>query len=114
MALIMLADLSENQRERLTSTLYLRNRTIENYQHEEIRQLFMELSCAPRNSWENPTLVVNRTSRSFCIIEEGYLENQYGYEAEDDETGDSGFLQAFDNAFWTFDDEAEAWAVRRF
>ena len=42
------------------------------------------------------------------------LENQYGYWAEDDETGESGFLQAFDNAFWTFDDEAEAWAVRRF
>ena len=116
MALItlVLADLSENQRERLTSTLNLRNRTIDNYQYEEIRQLFMELFCAPRNSWENPTLVVNRGSRSFCVFEEGYLADDFGYWAEDDETGEQGFLLALSNVFWTFDDEAEAWAVRRF
>ena len=73
MALItlVLAGLSENQRERLTSTLNLRNRSIDNYQYEEIRQLFMELFCAPRNSWENPTLAVNRGPRSFCVFEEG-------------------------------------------
>ena len=111
---LVLADLSENQRERLTSTLNLRSRNVENYTYEEIRSLFMDLFCVPRNSWENPTLVHRTTSRSFCILEEGYLDNQYGYWAEDDDTGESGFLHAFDNVFWTYEDEAEAWAVRRF
>ena len=76
--------------------------------------MFMELFCAPRNSWENATLVVNRGSRSFCVFEEGYLDQKYGYWAEDDETGEQGFLQALSNVFWTFDDEAEARAARRF
>jgi hypothetical protein len=53
---IVLADLNEQQRERLTSTLALRNLKLQNYTWLEVRNSFMELFCAPRSSLENPNI----------------------------------------------------------
>ena len=52
-------------------------------------------------------------------MEYGDCEGETGYWVEDDETGDCGFLpenipHESDDAFYVFDDEEEAWTVRRF
>ena len=94
MALIMvvLADLSEQQRERMTSTMTMRNIHVENYQYQDVREVFTELFCAPRNSWENPSLRSGRTQgRSFCILEDGEMDGTYGYWVEDDDSGETRF-----------------------
>ena len=53
---IVLADLSEPQRERLTSTLTLRGYTVQMYTFEVVREVFLELFCMPKSSLENPSL----------------------------------------------------------
>ena len=48
------ADLSEQQRERLTSHMTLRNITVQQYTFDGVREAFIELFCAPKSSIENP------------------------------------------------------------
>ena len=98
---IVLADLSENQRERLTSTLTLRGYDVQTYSFEIVRDLFMELFCAPKSSLDNPNLRTSGGNRAFCVLEQGELCDEYGYWAEDEETGEVGFLQEMEDVLWS-------------
>ena len=51
-----LADLNENQRERMTSALTLRGLDIQQYTFEIVRAILIELFCAPKSSLDNPSL----------------------------------------------------------
>ena len=116
MALVMVvqADLTEQQRERMTSTMVTQGVHVENYTYQGIRQVFTELFCAPKNSWENPSLRGGRTQgRSFCILGDGELDGAYGYWVEDDDSGEQGFLPEVEDVFWTFDEETYAWVSRK-
>ena len=116
MALVMVvqADLAEQQRERMTSTMVTQGVHVENYTYQGIRQVFTELFCAPTNSWENPSPRGGRTQgRSFCILGDGEMDGACGYWAEDGDSGDQGFLPEVEDVFWTFDEETYAWVSRK-
>ena len=84
------SDLDEAQRERLTSSLSLRNITVTAYSLNTIQSVFVELFGTPKSSMENPSLRVRgsggNASRTF--IAENYPEDEYGPWAIDDSTGE--------------------------
>ena len=111
---IVLADLSEPQRERLTSTLTLRGYTVQMYTFEVVREVFLELFCMPKSSLDNPSLRTGGGQRAFCILDQGEVAGEYGYWAEDDETGEEGFLPEMEDVFWTFQDDNWTWSPSYF
>ena len=112
--LTVLADLAESQRERVTSTLALRGRRIQEYTLAEVREIFIELFCAPKPSLADPSLrPAGPRERSFCVLDQGELDGQSGqsgYRVEDDDAQEVGFQPEFEDVFWTFDDASMAWA----
>jgi hypothetical protein len=92
----------------------LRGQRIETYTYDLVREVFVELFCAPRSSLENPNLRAGTQGRSFCIMEDGEMDGVAGYWVEDDESGEVGFLPEMEDVFWTFDDDANAWLSRHF
>ena len=110
-----LADLNEQQRERLTSMLSIRGIGIQQYTFEICRTSFIELFCAPRSSLDNPNYRASGSSgKSFTILDQGTLENEHGFWAEDDETLEEGFLVETEDIFWVFDEENSLWIAKRF
>ena len=63
------SDVNEAQRERLTSSLSLRDITVTAYTLDTVQPAFVELFCAPKSSLENPSLRMSgsgrNTSRTF-------------------------------------------------
>ena len=108
------ADLSEQQRERLTSHMTIRGIHVQNYTFEALREAFIELFCAPKSGLDNPNYHTTGNGRSFCVYEYGECDGQYGYWVQDEETEEEGFVPEFDDVFWTFDDQTEAWISHRF
>ena len=77
---IVLADLNETQRERLTSHLSLRGIALPGYTFSVVSEAMIELFCAPRSSLEWPGYRTGSTAvRSFCVIEEGTMDEQSGF-----------------------------------
>ena len=66
---IVLADLSENQIERLTPTLTLRGCDAQSYTFNNVREVFMELFCMPKSSLDNPNLRAGGGQKLVCILE---------------------------------------------
>jgi hypothetical protein len=95
----VLADLEESQRERLSSTMTLRGIDVPQYTFDNLRTVFIELFCAPRSSLENPMYRPSRSQRTFCVMEQGELEGDSGYWAEDEESGEVGFVPEYDEIF---------------
>ena len=77
---IVASDLSEAQRERLTSSLSLQGVNVTAYTFEAVRTVFVELFCTPKSSMENPSLRVNghggSTNRTFIV--EDCIEDEFG------------------------------------
>ena len=95
----------------------MRGTGVHNYTFEGVRTVFIELFCAPRSSLDNPSLRVGgaaNNSKAFCIIEDGEMDQVFGYWAEDDQTGETGFLPETEDVFWVYDDTNEVWLARRF
>ena len=109
-----LADLNEVQRERLSSTMALRGFNIQGYTYQGIRDVFMELFCAPKSSLDNPSLRTSHNGRSFCVLEDGEMDGVSGFWVEDDDTLECGFLSEWEDVFWTYDDTAHTWASHHF
>ena len=109
-----LADLNEQQRERMSSTLALRGFNIQGYTYQMVRDVFMELFCAPKSSLDNPNLRSSPTSRSFCVMEEGEMDGLSGFWVEDDDSGEVGFLPEWDDVFWVYDETTFAWLSHHF
>ena len=105
------SDLDEAQRERLTSSLSLRNITVTAYTLGTVQPVFVELFCGPKSSMENPSLRVrssgSNTSRTF--IAENYPEDEYGLWAIDELTGEHGCVDDERSCFWAWDDNEYVW-----
>ena len=116
LVMVVQADLTEMQRERFASSMSLRGMSVQQYTTMAVRDMFIELFCAPRSSLENPSLRTGtvQNQRSFCILEEGEMDGVTGYWAEDDDTGDVGFLPEFEDTFWLYDDTVDAWLSQPF
>ena len=103
---VSLADLSQDQRNTLTSIMTHRGRTLDQYNIQELRDLFLEMFCATKTAVDNPMMQPSGMAqrRSFLVLDEGELEGTDGYWAEDGEDGAEGFLDALEDAFWVYDD----------
>ena len=113
---VSLADLTQDQRQVLTSLMAHRNRALTDYRMEELREVYLEVFCTTRTSVENPLLAPSGHGgrKSFLVIDEGSLDDHDGYWVEDEEDGTEGFLESYDDVFWVYDDESAAWFQRRF
>ena len=115
---VSLADLTQDQRNTLTSIMTHRGRTLAEYTVQELRDLFLEMFCATRTAVDNPMMQPSGMAqrRSFLVMDEGEseIDGTTGYWAEDDEDGAEGFLEALDDVFWVYDDNVYTWYQRRF
>ena len=113
---ISTADLSQDQRQSLTSIMTHRNRTMDQYREGELRETFIEMFCTVKTAVDNPMMNPSGSGgrRAFLVIEEGDLDGSFGYWAEDEEDGAEGFLDALEDVFWIWDDNDYSWFQRRF
>ena len=114
---ISTADLSQDQRQSLTSIMTHRNRTMDQYRVGELRETFIEMFCTVKTAVDNPMMNPSGSGgrRAFLVIEEeGDLDGSFGYWAEDEEDGAEGFLDALEDVFWIWDDNDYSWYQRRF
>ena len=96
-----LADMTQDQRNTLTSIMTHRGRTLDQYNVQELKDLFLEMFCATRTAVDNPKMQPSRMAqrRSFLVLDEGELDGTTGYWAEDEDDGAEGFLEALDDVF---------------
>ncbi len=97
----MQADLKENQREIVMQALYQRNITLPELTMENLRELLINLLCAPRSSLGNPTYSSSGGQHTFLVLDQGDLEGWPGFWAQEEETGEEAFLQDDEDCFWT-------------
>ena len=94
-----------------------RGRTLDQYNVQELRDLFLEMFCATKKTAvDNPVMQPSGIGqrRFFLVLEEGELEGTDGYWAEGDEDGAEGFPDALEDVFWVYDDADYTWYQRRF
>ena len=98
---ISTADLSQDQRQSLTSIMTHRNRTMDQYRVGELRETFIEMFCTVKTAVDNPMMNPSGSGgrRAFLVLEEGDLDGSFGYWAEDEEDGAEGFLDALEEYF---------------
>ena len=77
---ISTADLSQDQRQSLTSIMTHRNRTMDQYRVVELREVFIELFCMVRTPVDNPMMNPSGSGgrRAFLVLGEGELERNFG------------------------------------
>ena len=99
---VSLADLTQDQRQVLTSLTARRNRPLAEHRIQELREVYLEVFCTTRTSVENPLLAPSGHAgrKTFLVLNEDYL--------------DEGFLELDEDTFWVFDDDLAAWFQRRF
>ena len=113
---VSLADLTQDQRNTLTSIMTHRGRALAEYNVQELRDLFLEMFCTTRTAVDNPMMQPSGIAqrRSFLVTDEGEIDGTTGYLAEDEDDGAEGFLEALDDVFWVYDDNEYTWHQRRF
>ena len=81
---VSLSDLTQDQRQVLTSLMAHRNRVLADYRLNELREVYLEIFCTTKTSVDNPLLAPSGHGgrKTFLVIEEGYLDNQEGYWVE--------------------------------
>eukprot|EP00971_Amphidinium_carterae_P141576 2805112-Amphidinium_carterae.1 len=113
--MIVIADLKEQQRELLMAPLFQRNMALEMLLPTQLTEVMRALLCQPKSSIENPSWGQQMTGqRSFLVIQQGECFGTLGYWVEDDETGEEGFLEEFQDTFWVHDEAQSFWIQRRF
>ena len=102
---VSLADLTQDQRNTLTSIMTHRGRTLAQYNVQELRDLSLEMFCATRTAVDNPMMQPSGMAqrRSFLVMDEDEIDGTTGYWAEDEDDGAEGFLEAVDDVFWVYD-----------
>ena len=103
---IVQSELSDQQRERLTSALSLRNISRENYSYEMLKTHYHELFITTRTSIQDPSIRPQGGNRSntFFIIEQGEYDGEEGFWVEDEE-GLEGFMSNNDEeTFWVLEE----------
>ena len=66
---------------------------MDQYRVAELREVFIELFCTVRTAVDNPMMNPSGSGgrRAFLVLDEGELEGNFGYWAEDEEDGAEGF-----------------------
>ena len=111
---IIQSELSDQQRERLTSAMSLGNISLENYSYEMLKTHYHELFITTRTSIQDPSIRPQGGNRSntFFIIEQGEYEGEEGFWVEDEE-GLEGFMSNNDEeTFWVLE-ENDAFIARK-
>ena len=111
---IIQSELSDQQRERLTSAMSLRNISLENYSYEMLKTHYHELFITTRTSIQDLSIRPQGGNRSntFFIIEQGEYEGEEGFWVEDEE-GLEGFMSNNDEeTFWVLK-ENDAFIARK-
>ena len=111
---IVQGELSDQQRERLTSAMSLRNFTLETYTYETLKTQHHDLFITTRTSIQDPSIRPQEGNRSntFFIIEQGEYEGEAGFWVEDEE-GQEGFMSNNDEeTFWVLE-ENDAFIARK-
>ena len=111
---IIQSELSDQQRERLTSAMSLRNISLENYSYEMLKTHYHELFITTGTSIQDPSIRPQGGNRSntFFIIEQGEYEGEEGFWVEDEE-GLEGFMSNNDEeTFWVLE-ENDAFIARK-
>ena len=111
---IIQSELSDQQRERLTSAMSLRNISLENYSYEMLKTHNHELFITTRTSSQDPPIRPQggNQSNTFFIIEQGEYEGEEGFWVEDEE-GLEGFMSNNDEeTFWVLE-ENDAFIARK-
>ena len=108
MALVM-ADLSESQRETLMNLIYQRNVELTALTLQQLRDFLITLFHAPKSSLENPSWSQKTGPRSFVSISYGELDQYEGHWVCDETTGDEGFLDEHEDIFWMYDEDQCYW-----
>ena len=106
---ILQSELSDQQRERLTSAMSLRNISLENYSYEMLKTHYHEPFITTRTSIQDPSIRPQGGSRrnTFFIIEQ-----EEGFWVEDEE-GLEGFMSNNDEeTFWVLE-ENDAFIARK-
>ena len=114
---IVASNLSEAQRERLTSSLFFQGVNVTAYTFEGVKTVFVELFYTPKSSLENPSLRVNRygghTGRTFIV--ESFIGDEFGQWATYKVTGQQVYVDDDEGlCFWTWDNNEYAWKSRTF
>ena len=108
------SDLSEAQRERLTSSLSPQGVNVTAYTLEAVRIVFVELFCTPQSSMENPSLRANghggSTNRTFIV--DNFCEDEFGQWTTDEVIGEQGYVDDEGSCSWTWDNHEYAWQSR--
>ena len=108
MALVM-ADLSEAQREIFMNLIYQRNIALTDLTLHQLRDFLIALFHAPKSSLENPSWAHKSGPRSFLPISYGELDQYEGHWVLDETTGDEGFLDEHEDLFWVYDEDQCFW-----
>ena len=113
---IVASDLSEIQRERLTSTLSFRGMNVPVVTLEAVKTVLMDLFCTPKSSMENPSrrVIGHGGSMNRTFIVENHAEDEFAQWATDEVTGEQGHIDDERSCFWTWDDNEYAWQSRKF
>ena len=74
-----LADMTQDQRNTLTSIMTHRGRTLDQYNVQELRDLFLEMFCTTRAAVDNPMMQPSGMAqrRSFLVLDEGELDSRW-------------------------------------
>eukprot|EP00439_Symbiodinium_sp_Y106_P041681 s6772_g5.t1 len=113
---VSLSDLTQEQRQVLTSLMAHRNRVLADYNTAELHEVYLEIFCTTKTTVDNPLLAPSGHGgrKTFLVIEEGYLDGSEGYWVEDEDDGAEGFLETDEDAFSIYDEENYSWFQRRF
>ena len=111
---IIQSELSDQQRESLTSAMSLRNISLENYSYEMLKTHYHELFITTRTSIQDPSIRPQGGNRSntFFIIEQGEYEGEEGFWVEDEE-GLEGFMSNNDEETLWVREENDAFIARK-
>ena len=108
MALVM-ADLSESQRETLMNLIYQRDIALTDLTLRQLRDFLITLFHAPKSSPDNPSWAHKSGPLSFVSISHGELDQREGHWVLDETTGNEGFLDEHEDLFWVYDEDQCFW-----
>ena len=106
----VVSDLSEAQRERLTSSLSPQGMNVAAYTFEALRTVFVELFCTPKSSDGESFTARERTRHRGRLC----CRQLFGQWATDEVTGEQGCIDDESSCFWTWDDTECVWQSRPF
>ena len=98
---VSLADLTQDQRNTLTSIMTHRGRTLAEYNVQELRDLCLEMFCTTRTAADNPMMQPSGMAqrRSFLVMDEGEIDGTTDNWAKDEDDAGEGFLEALKDVF---------------